>query len=775
MAWRDTDSVLSAMFARRSCGTTVTSMSSMRDSLCGECEEMVATWDCRDCQENYCDDCLTAVHQRGRRKEHSNFVPIHVCGACARSAATKECKDCSQFFCEQCCAQVHAPGKLKHLYIRPIGAAATDEENPNVSNGYGIVVTRLSFGSIHPKDVTEEMSDLQTWCDVMAEGCRQGSKSFIDAEPMTLDFPPVPTALPGSVIADLTHKQLEKANAWLRAMAQTQEAHQAYLTPLLEQVFSWRRLSRIFTSPSLFDVGNAQLAAKPLDITGHEHDINTLMVMMDSPIFDIRWLNTALCMVGMNRNTLMHLFVSAEYEDVGLYVLQFYRAPGDLLGREPGWKLIVIDDNIPCDVGNNPVFGQTDARGEIWAMVVLKAYSKFLGALSFLHRGSLAIALTHMCNATSTMLSWPHPDDVKKADELTHVWWLLSESTRLGLMTALFPRSHDGEEGYKYTKAEIEYTDPTTIEDEAAWERTDVMVHTSELTSAEANELAVARADPTAPLRLVKIRTVCGDLDWEGDWSQDSATWTKRVRDRFNYKMFDDSITWMSLDDLHKYYTACLVSFRYVGSPIATLHHFEVRDTPEDCLPNGVQILLKFGSDYHSNTASVSIYVTQPYAGSVGESVRPVEIKAYALAPGTVKERVRSVAAIPGEELRLQPKRVPKQKSSAFAAAASPKANTSAMHMNQQLVHFVHPRPGSGVDVLVTVSQQWERDAFTALVAIFDDNDIDRGPHMNPFLHSGPVDEEDPLTVPTTPSSQMGSAVAATSALSPTDITPVYL
>eukprot|EP00754_Rhynchopus_humris_P046663 Rhum_TRINITY_DN6212_c0_g1::Rhum_TRINITY_DN6212_c0_g1_i1::g.19409::m.19409 len=79
------------------------------DSRCGECEESVATWECLDCAELYCEDCRELVHSKGRRRTHAHFVPIRLCASCHECAAKLLCEECGdQAYCAACCAAVHA-------------------------------------------------------------------------------------------------------------------------------------------------------------------------------------------------------------------------------------------------------------------------------------------------------------------------------------------------------------------------------------------------------------------------------------------------------------------------------------------------------------------------------------------------------------------------------------------------------------------------------------------------------------------------------------------
>ena len=69
-----------------------------------------------------------------------------------------------------------------------------------------------------------------------------------------------------------------------------------------------------------------------------------------------------------------------------MYCFQFYQ-PEDLFHLWSGWTCVTVDDLVPVDGQQKIMFGATKDLTELWALLVEKAYAKFLGSYIFLHDG----------------------------------------------------------------------------------------------------------------------------------------------------------------------------------------------------------------------------------------------------------------------------------------------------------------------------------------------------------------------------------------------------
>ena len=95
-----------------------------------------------------------------------------------------------------------------------------------------------------------------------------------------------------------------------------------------------------------------------------------------------RWLLSALNIIGGNREQLARVFMEHEegalehYEEKGFFVCKFYQ--DDPLSDDD-WQVILVDGRIPCDANGVPCFARCKDDNVYWAMIVEKAFAKYLG------------------------------------------------------------------------------------------------------------------------------------------------------------------------------------------------------------------------------------------------------------------------------------------------------------------------------------------------------------------------------------------------------------
>ena len=222
------------------------------------------------------------------------------------------------------------------------------------------------------------------------------------------------------------------------------------------------------------------------------------------------------------------------------------------------------------------MFGATDDPNELWAILIQKAYAKFLGAYSHLHYGDSSKALLHLtggCPEVSVWNAGSLSDNAKR-----RLWWQLNQAMELGMLV-LCMRRVPGRETLQsvFTEEgtlELEDDTITACSQELNWERGEIVQLTYEVVVGQ-------RERERKRHRLVKLRNVDGETNWTGPWSDSSPLWTKEIRDQTNHKQVDDHITWMDVDDFSEQFdTLCILStFRAVPdilhpcvSPPETFH-----------------------------------------------------------------------------------------------------------------------------------------------------------------------------------------------------------
>ena len=189
------------------------------------------------------------------------------------------------------------------------------------------------------------------------------------------------------------------------------------------------------------------------------------------------------------------LFNTREVNAAGIYSFNFY-INGKL-------QEVVVDEYIPCDPANGlPCFGYSADMGEIWAMLIEKAWAKLHGSYCMTRKGSSVSTLPHMTGAPS--LQYDH----NYVEELEAFWNIIQDAD---------------ERNYIVTSS----THETCLNQAGGHEKRRLGIvsgHSYTLLSTHAFKHAGQR------VKLLKLRNPHGNTEWEGDWSDESPLWTPKLR-----------------------------------------------------------------------------------------------------------------------------------------------------------------------------------------------------------------------------------------------------
>ena len=93
------------------------------------------------------------------------------------------------------------------------------------------------------------------------------------------------------------------------------------------------------------------------------------------------WLVAALASAAEHPAVIRRAFLTRERNPRGKYRVRLYD------GQKNVWRVITIDDRIPCEPGTtNPLFMKANGN-ELWAILIEKAFAKFLGSYKALDGG----------------------------------------------------------------------------------------------------------------------------------------------------------------------------------------------------------------------------------------------------------------------------------------------------------------------------------------------------------------------------------------------------
>ena len=68
--------------------------------------------------------------------------------------------------------------------------------------------------------------------------------------------------------------------------------------------------------------------------------------------------------------------------------------------------------------------------------------------------------------------------------------------------------------------------------------------------------------DAGGTVKLIKIRNPWGKKEWNGDWSDGSATWTAGTKAQVDFKEKNDGLFWISLYDYYKFFFVTSICYQ---------------------------------------------------------------------------------------------------------------------------------------------------------------------------------------------------------------------
>ena len=99
------------------------------------------------------------------------------------------------------------------------------------------------------------------------------------------------------------------------------------------------------------------------------------------------------------------MFNTKTVNSAGIYSVNFF-----VNGKR---QEVIVDEYIPCDPKNNlPCFAYSSQMGEVWAMIIEKAWAKLHGTYCMIRRGSTLSALPHMTGAASQRMDHNFVEDL---------------------------------------------------------------------------------------------------------------------------------------------------------------------------------------------------------------------------------------------------------------------------------------------------------------------------------------------------------------------------
>ena len=541
-------------------------------SLCGECQGVAAVIDCTECHESYCRECCSVVHSKGRRLTHSNFITIQVCGECGTVAASWECEECTEFFCAACNDAVHAKGRRRqHTQIHQLDCLRFRSVEYDACNGFGIhVMQELSierFGkeyamTLASEDLPPHLREAYGYLEDISAICKEQGVQYLDTGYTQQEVgggneesTPVPTI---SLGIDEAARHNEEFRA--RRAKELQKLREGNYAATMDKLFTWHRPAQVYATPHLFTYGNPLLGDWPSCLPVPDSLIPNL-VKYTQGCFDDAWLTLCVSTIATHRDLFTNLFASTDYAALGAYAFQFYDV--ETADDKDAWRAVVVDNCVPLMLQDDgtllPTFGRVEECG-LWLIYLLKAYAKFRGAYSYLHRGCVPRAMVELTGGETRTERWCSTR-LSEANQ-AYVWWRLTTATRLNLLIMCFHIPNSVEH------SEVERVDGA---EDLVWPEGEQVLVTVDVTSTMTADLMGVRVP--GGLKFIKLRNMYGRSSVPGtwDWGPDSSKWSnKRMRKLLNCKRVDECVQWIGVRDFCKHYNTLVTLVNHPYAPFTT-------------------------------------------------------------------------------------------------------------------------------------------------------------------------------------------------------------
>ena len=253
---------------------------------------------------------------------------------------------------------------------------------------------------------------------------------------------------------------------------------------------------------------------------------------VEAGIFGDEWLLSAISMLaaaggeGEVNDQVINLFVGHRSQrsedmtyntDVGAYCVRLY--------KYGVWNPMVIDDMFPTlhesgftNENRGMAGAHTKEAAELWVSLIEKAFAKYYGSYKDLERGFVHHALSDMTGCESDCI-------------------MLAHASRGAGKRALWDRLlHFKRDGYVLGAG----TASSALADKEILEMGIIFNAAYTIYDVQAVD----------GLQLLKLRNPPGDHDeWNGDWSDKSTLWTRRLKAKLGWVDEDDNTFWMAFDD----------------------------------------------------------------------------------------------------------------------------------------------------------------------------------------------------------------------------------
>ncbi|KAL9657108.1 hypothetical protein ABK040_002734 [Willaertia magna] len=298
------------------------------------------------------------------------------------------------------------------------------------------------------------------------------------------------------------------ANSKSSILSKEDEKRNVEMSQLINKINGWKRVSEICKNPQLFIEG-----CETNDV--YQGELGDCWFLSACSILSCYPEIINFCITYVPRDC---------KNGNGKYAFQFY--------KEGEWKTICIDDYLPVDKENRPVFAHCKDPDELWLPLLEKAYAKLHGSYSSLIGGRCNDALVDLTGGVSygsIKLSNILVEGEEQVNQFWNVLFNRIESKNYLLSVSCSNRVNNNIKNNNGLLLNHQY--------------------------AVLDCKAIYNSQSRKIERLIKIRNPWGESEWLGKWSDNSSDWTDEMKTKLDFKSEDDGIFWMDLNDFLKHWT----------------------------------------------------------------------------------------------------------------------------------------------------------------------------------------------------------------------------
>jgi len=235
------------------------------------------------------------------------------------------------------------------------------------------------------------------------------------------------------------------------------------------------------------------------------------------------WLMGSANVLAGDRDVIAKVFVSTEHAERGLYALRFWQ---DDPNSEDDWKVVIIDDRLPCTSDGQLAYSRSPDRAVFWAAILEKGLAKLHGnyagteAPQTQEAALLGLELLSGGKAREQLMPL-------RGAQPEEVWAALQEASRTAHVMGARVDAAAGEVATAAAALGLNA------------DRTYCVVTCGEMPCG----------------RMLRLRGFVGDSEWKGKWSDGDSSWTSRLRQLLNYRDASDGTFWIEFGDFCAHFT----------------------------------------------------------------------------------------------------------------------------------------------------------------------------------------------------------------------------